>query len=359
MKRLHRLIATISLLLVAESTASPADADRIQKSWESAAESWILVNRAATTPEAKAAALPSRPDPLRYARQMWQVISPWLSEDWTLEPAAWLLTLTRSLTITNTDGSVKPAFAQESAAIREAVATYHIQSPNLAPMCMTLARNQNPGTLSILEKIQTKNPDPKIQGVAALAAALVIKSLSDDAEPMRKRLTYLRKAIIQSSDVKIGQTTVAKIAEDELYIIRNLTKGRIAPNLTGTDAAGRPLTLDSTKGKVTMLIFWNSEMPESDRILEITNNTLRKFKDRPFTVIGVNSDPLAKLRTLEADQVTNWKNFSDPEMKLAREYRINTLPQVLILDGERKIQYFGDPGSFAEITAEALLSEAK
>ena len=72
-----------------------------------------------------------------------------------------------------------------------------------------------------------------------------------------------------------------------------------------------------------------------------------------------NYDPLAKLRTLEADQVTNWKNFSDPEMKLAREYRINTLPQVLILDGERKIQYFGDPGSFAEITAEALLSEAK
>ena len=157
----------------------------------------------------------------------------------------------------------------------------------------------------------------------------------------------------------IGKTTVAQIAEDELYVIRNLTKGRIAPNLVGTDAAGQPLTLESTQGKVTMLIFWNSDMPESDRVLEITNNTLRKFKGRPFTVIGVNHDPLAKLRTLEADQVTNWKNFSDPEMKLAREYRINILPQVLILDGERKIHYFGAPGSFAEITAEALLSETK
>ena len=359
MKLLHGLIPALSLLLVAESTASTADADRIKKSWESAAESWTLVNRAATTPEAKSAALASRPDPLRYARQMWQVISPSLSEDWTVEPAAWLLNLTRSLTVNNADGSVTPAFAQESAAIRKAVATHHMQSPNLAPMCMALARNQDPGTLSILEKIQTNHPDPKIQGVAALAAALVIKSLGDDAEPMRKRLTYLRKAIIQSSDVKIGEIAVAQIAEDELYIIRNLTKGRIAPNLTGTDAAGRPLTLESTKGKVTMLIFWNSEMPESDRVLEITNNTLRKFKDRPFTVVGVNHDPLAKLRTLEADQVTNWKNFSDPEMKLAHEYRINILPQVLILDGERKIHYFGAPGSFAEITAEALLSEAK
>jgi peroxiredoxin len=359
MKHLHGLIAALSLLLVAESTATPAEADRIRKSWESAAESWTLASRAATTPEAKAAALAARPDPLRYARQMWQVISPSLSKDWTLDPAAWFLNFTRSLTITNADGSVAPAFTQESAAIRKAVATHHMQSPNLTPMCMALARNQDPGTLSILEKIQSSHPDTKVQGVAALAAALVIKSLGDDAEPMRKRLTHLRKAIIQSSDVKIGDTTVAQIAEDELYIIRNLTKGRIAPNLVGTDAASRPLTLDSTKGKVTMLLFWNTEMPESDRVLEITNNTLRKFKDRPFTVIGVNHDPLAKLRTLEADEVTNWKNFSDPEMKLAREYRINVLPQVLVLDGERKIHYFGAPGSFAEITAEALLSETK
>ena len=359
MKLLYGLISALSLLLVAESTATPAEAERIRKSWESAAESWTLASRAATTPEAKSAALASRPDPLRYARQMWQVISPSLSKDWTLEPAAWLLNLTRSITITNADGATTPAFAQESAAIRKAVTTHHMQSPKLAPMCIALASNQDPGTLSILEKIQSSHPDPKIQGVAALGAALVIKSLGDDAEPMRKRLTHLRKAIIQSSDVKIGDTTVAQIAEDELYIIRNLTKGRIAPNLVGIDAASRPLTLDSTKGKVTMLLFWNTEMPESDRVLEITNNTLRKFKGRPFTVIGVNHDPLAKLRSLEADQVTNWKNFSDPEMKLAREYRINTLPQVLILDGERKIHYFGAPGSFAEITAEALLSEAK
>ena len=359
MKLLHGLIPALCLLLVAESTASPADADRIKKSWESAAKSWTLVNRAAITPEAKSASLASRPDPLRYARQMWQVISPSLSEDWTVEPAAWLLNLTRSLTITNADGSVSPAFTKESAAIRKAVVAHHMQSPNLTLMCMALALNQDPGNLSILEKIQTNHPDQKTQGVAALAAALVIKSLGDDAEPMRKRLSYLRKAIIQSSEIQIGKTTVAQIAEDELYVIRNLTKGRIAPNLVGTDAAGQPLTLESTQGKVTMLIFWNSDMPESDRVLEITNNTLRKFKGRPFTVIGVNHDPLAKLRTLEADQVTNWKNFSDPEMKLAREYRINILPQVLILDGERKIHYFGAPGSFAEITAEALLSEAK
>ncbi|MEN9535195.1 MAG: hypothetical protein RIR37_468 [Verrucomicrobiota bacterium] len=358
MKHPSRLIAAVSLMLAVQATASPADAERIKKSWESAAKKWTQTSRAATTPEAKSAALATRPDPARFATQMWQEISPSLSKDWTLEYAAWLLNLTRTISTTNADGMKVPAFSEESAAIRKAVTSYHLKSPALTPMCMALALSQDPGTLSILEKIESSHPDPKIQGVAALASALVIKSLGDDAEPMRKRLTHLRKAIIQSSDVKIGEVSVADIAEDELYIIRNLTKGRVAPNLVGTDAAGRALALESTKGKITMLLFWNSEMPESDRVLEITNNTLRKFKGRPFTIIGVNHDPLAKLRSIEADQITSWKNFSDPNMKLAREYRINALPHVLILDGERKIHYSGVPGSFAEITAEALLSEA-
>ena len=38
----------------------------------------------------------------------------------------------------------------------------------------------------------------------------IIAGLGDDGEIMRKRLTYLRKAIIQSSDVELGGITVAK-----------------------------------------------------------------------------------------------------------------------------------------------------
>ncbi len=90
---------------------------------------------------------------------------------------------------------------------------------------------------------------------------MILKTLGDDPELMRKRLTYLRKAIIQSSDVNLGGTTVAKLAEDELYIIRFLTKGRVAPDLSGTDSAGRPLKLSDHKGKVIVLLFWGSTMP--------------------------------------------------------------------------------------------------
>ena len=216
--------------------------------------------------------------------------------------------------------------------------------------------NHDPRSLAILEKIQANHPDKKIQGVAALGAAMILKTLGDDADLMRKRLTYLRKAIIQSSDIEVGGTTVAKLAEDELYIIRFLTKGRVAPDLIGTDSGGRPLKLSDHKGKVVLLLFWSSTILEADRVIQITAEMVKKFQGRPFVVIGVNHDPLEKLRSLEADGIVTWPNFSDPANKLAAEYRVGSWPLVYVLDGERKIHYSGAQGSFAELTAEALLA---
>lgn len=358
MQRMNRLIAAISLLLAAESTASPAEARAIQQSWDQAMKSWSAQAAAATTPEARAQLAANRPDPADFARKIWENIGSSLGEPWTLEPAAWFLLATRGLTAT-TDGASKPAFTEEAAAIRRAVETHHLTSPGLIPMCMALSTATDPLSLSILEKIESGHPDPKTRGVAAFAGSLILKSLGDAPEIMRKRLAKLRKAIIESSDVEFQGTTIAKLAEDELYQIRFLTKGRTAPDLTGTDSAGRPLKLSDTAGKVVMLLFWSATLPEADRVIQITTDTLAKFKDRPFVVLGVNSDPIEKLRTMEGDGTVNWRNFSDPENKLAAEYRIGSRPWVFILDGERKIQYSGTPGSFAEITAEALLSEAK
>ena len=258
---------------------------------------------------------------------------------------------------THPDGTTAPTFAKEIDAIRKAVETRHMKSLKLIPMCMALATTQDPRSLAVLEKIQAKHVDSKIQGVAALGAAMIFKTLGDDPDLTRKRLTYLRKAIIQSADVEIGGTTVAKLAEDELYIISHLSKGRIAPDLSGLDSGSRPLKLSAHQGKVIVLLFWNNTMPEGLRVVQITAAMAKKFQNRPFIVIGVNSDSVKELRDLEADGTIPWINFSDPANKLAAEYRVGARPLVYVLDGERKIHYAGAPGSFTELTAEALLSE--
>ena len=353
-------LALIPLLLAAVCpmlSASPAEATRIRKTWDLRQETWELELKAAATPEAKAKVLAARPDVTQSARDMWQAIGSSLGEEWTIEPAAWFLRATPGLLTTNPDGTTSPAFADEIDAVRKAVETKLFKSPKLGPMCMALVTNQDPRSLSILEKIIAENPDPKVQGVASLAAAMVLKSLGDDTEIMKKRLSNLRTAIIKSAEVDLGGTTVADLAKDEIYIISHLTKGRTAPDLSGVDSGGRPIRLSDFKGKVVYLLFWSSNMLEAQRVAEITGETARKFEGRPFVIVGVNQDNLETLRSLEADQTVTWRSFSDLSGELAKTYRVASLPLVYILDGERKIHYSGTPGTFAELTAEALLAE--
>jgi peroxiredoxin len=358
MNPLRRLLPIAFLLLAAPSHASPAGAQRIQKSFGLAMEKWALETRTATTPEARAKAWAKRPDPADFARQMWQEISSSLDQEWTLEPAAWFLRIAPGLKSQKLDGSSTPDFTNEVETIRKAIETQHLDSTKLVPVCTALAAMHDPRSLAVLEKLQANHPDPKIQGVAAISAAINLKSFGDESEIMRKRLTYLRKAIIQSSDVDLGGgLTVAKLAEDELYIIRFLSKGRIAPDLTGLDSAGNAMKLSTYAGKVVILTFWSSTDPEAERAMQMTSELAQKFEGRPVVVIGVNHDPLDKLRSLQADQTVTWPNFTDSEKKLATEYRVASWPAVFVLDGERKIHYVGTPGSFAELTADALASE--
>ncbi len=359
MKRLSCLVVLTSLLGLARTTASPADAQRVRQSYEAALNRWSLDLNAATTPEASAKVWAAHPDSVKAAREMWRNISTSLDQDWTLAPAAWFLSIAPGLTANDANGTPQPIFRDDCESIRKAIEKYHLKSPKLTPICAALATSPDPRTLALLEKIQELNPDKKVQGVAALGAAMQLKSLGDNPEIMTKRLTYLRKAIIQSADVEFNGSTVASTAEDELYIIRFLTKGRVAPDLKGPDSAGRPLSLASYQGKVVVLLFWNSNVPDAQRVVAITTALAQRFKDKPFAVVGVNNDSIAKLRTLQADGIVPWTNFSDPENKLSREFRVGSWPLVYVLDGERKVQYAGAPGSFVEFTAQALLDTKK
>lgn len=363
MKRFPEFIAAALfacfLLFSPRAAANPAASSLVEKEYQAAMEKWALELRIADTPDARAAAIAKRPDAHAFARRMWNIISPSLKEEWTVQPAAWFLGLASNLLIPQPGGAAAPAFPNECAEVRKAVEAWHIASPSLIPMCFALTAGSDPGTLPLLEKIESDNPDRKIQGVAAMAAAMVMKSSGDTPELMAKRLSYIKKAIIESADVEINGTSVSKIAADELYIIRYLTKGRVAPDLQGTDSAGRPLSLSASQGKIIVLIFWGSSNNDSARLVEFGNMLHEKYLGKNVAIIGVNNDPVSKLREFQADGTVKWPNFSDPENKLSAEYRIGTWPLAYVLDGERKVNFAGAPGSFTEFAVDALLTPAK
>jgi peroxiredoxin len=345
------------LLLPCAALASPTAAMRVQKTWEVKIAEWNLRYKAATTDEQRAKVMSEAPDAQASAIEMWRLIGPSLDKEWTLEPAAWFVRTAAGLTKTGADGAAVPAFAREITLVRGAVDAHHLKSPLLLPMCEALVASPDPQSMAILEKAAEGNPDKKIQGVAALGCAILLKQLGDDPGIMQRRLKNLRKAIIQSSDVKFGGSTVANVAKDELYVINNLTKGREAPDLTGMDAAGASLRLSDFRGKVVYLLFWSSRMQERERVLRMVAETRQRFVGKPVEVVGVNVDPIATLRGMEADGSVPWRNFSDSTGALASQYRAASLPLVFILDKERRVQYSGMPGSFADLTCDALLGK--
>ncbi|MDX1680922.1 MAG: TlpA disulfide reductase family protein [Akkermansiaceae bacterium] len=356
MRSLRAAVISLIFLGVQSSKANPEMAAKIEKLWDSKVAEWREQAEKAKSHEELAALEQTRPDPAAYARRMWGSIENSLQEPWTIRPAAWFLQIAPGIKDPETG---TPLFEEQINRIKKSLLANHIHRPDpqLNAICMALARLGDPLSLSIIESIESKNEDPKIQGVAALAAAMVVKNLGDDGELMRKRLTYLKKAIINSAEVKIGETSVAELAENELYLIRYLSKGRVAPEITGTDSNKQPFRLSQQRGKVVILIFWSSSIPQAAHTIEFTNEMATNFAGKPVQIVGINHDPADKLKAMRADGTVTWRNLSDPQNLLAKNYRVGSWPMVYVLDQKGKIRYSGGLGSFAELTANALLEE--
>jgi peroxiredoxin len=345
-----------ALFIAANAHATPEQAERIQRGYKLSSETWALKYQLAATAAEKQALVASRPDPEATAKDLWIEIAPSIKESWTIPYAAYFLDLTRNLTTTGADENTQPAFSAERKRILGTFTENHLNKPGIAPFCITLAESGDPKALSILEKVITENPDEATQGMAALAASILLKQLGDAPEVMKKRLTYLRKAIIQASDQKVGETSVADIVTDELYVIRYLSKGRIAPDLSGTDVAGRVIRLSDLKGTTVILLFWDAKSAETDKIIGLTNQLAVKYDGKPVAILGVTPESLDRIRALQADRSIKWNNIIDPTDKLAGEYRIASRPAVLVFDDKGAIEYTGLPGSFVELTVDALLA---
>ncbi|TAG10439.1 MAG: hypothetical protein EAZ42_03605 [Verrucomicrobia bacterium] len=344
-------------MIVDQAQASPEKTSRIKEAYQQAMTAWIERMRGAKDQEQRTAIEATRPDPAKAARSIWAQILPDLNQSWTIAPASWFLQVTQPLTSEDQTGIKRPLFGKETDAIFQAFESHHLASKQISDSFPALVALRDPRALELLKKIQEKHPDQKVQGVAALAAAIKLKELGDGPDLMKLRLQYLRKAVIQSSEEKLDGMPVSQLAEDELYIIRFLTKGRVAPDLTGMDAENQALKLSDYLGKVIVLVFWSADDAESARLVEMTADLAEKMKGKPVVVLGVNPDPLDRLRALQADGRVTWRNFSDAERALSKQFRIGQSPLVYVLDQQRKVHYTGLPGSFVEMIASGLVDQ--
>lgn len=354
-----RSLLVLSILAFSPLRANPAVVDGVRQEYLAKMEVWSLSMQAASSVEEQQKRWSERPDALLYAGKMWTALRPALAEEWSIEPAAWLLKLMCSAPVQGMSPEFVALRKEIVGQVMMAVEKHHLRSAKMAPMCLGLFATRDSSSLKLLEKIERENPKAEVQGVAALAIAMLLQDLSDDAATMQRRLTLIRKAIIESAHMEIDGVTVAKMAEDQLYLIQYLSKNRVAPDFSGVDVAGVAGKLSEYAGKVIVLLFWNSTMMDQERVLTIQRQLVSKMEGKPFVLIGVTNDPLANVRAMQADGVVTWRNFLDTKGEIAKQYRVQSRPICYVLDHQRKIQYVGMPGSFVELSADALLMDVK
>ncbi|MFK7910595.1 MAG: peroxiredoxin family protein [Akkermansiaceae bacterium] len=341
--------------------ATDAEANEIVTEYQRAQKLWIAEMKLAPNAAAVEVVKEKRPDVTEYSKRLKRLLNRYLDKEWSIKYGAWLLENDIDLT----SGSQR--------ALLNAVQKYHIASSEVGvfALAMVYLRQGNDAPkagqiplrsqgMKLLEDIKSKNPDPKIQGQAALGLALMLAPLGEDGGVVRQRLSNLREAVKKSAEIKVGDRTVADVVKDQLYIITHLSKGRVAPNLMGGDSAGRPIQLKDYRGKVVMLVFWSSYDAELERMkkaLKMLRDLNQSKATEPFAILGVNRDNLVNLRSLEADRIVTWRNISDPEQKIAQAYHITSWPYCMVLDEKGVIQYSGALGSFADSVVAGLLSK--
>ena len=165
----------------------------------------------------------------------------------------------------------------------------HIRSERIGPLCERISGGLCAEYEPFLREVLEQNPRKEVRAQACLALAHLLSNRSlkldlvlrdtrlarefadlygqDYLEGLRRqdraRATAEAEALLVRAtrdygDVKLPDgETVAEKAEPELFGIRNLSVGKVAPDIESTDQDGVRFKLSDYRGKVVLLDFWS------------------------------------------------------------------------------------------------------
>ena len=165
----------------------------------------------------------------------------------------------------------------------------HLQSDRLGETCKRVSSGFRQECATFLRTVLEKSPHREVQGEACLRLAQFldgrmqkldllkeqpelarryeglfgmdyIQTLRsrDRAEVMNEAEALYERASETYGDVKLPYNeTVGEVARTDLFEIRHLAVGKMAPEIESDDQDGRPLKLRNYRGNVVLLYFWS------------------------------------------------------------------------------------------------------
>lgn len=85
------------------------------------------------------------------------------------------------------------------------------------------------------------------------------------------------------------------------------------------------------------------------------------MKDKPFALVGVNSDSVERAKQAIEKNQLNWRSFQNQEegrkVKISQDWAVQGWPTIVVLDDQFRVQYRGHSGDAATEVAKKLVDE--
>src|SRR5262249_22576843 len=109
--------------------------------------------------------------------------------------------------------------------------------------------------------------------------------------------------------------------------------GNLAPEVVGEDLNGNPVRLSDYRGKVVLLDFWGTWCAPCRAIIPHEREMVeRRYKDRPFVILGVANDSAETLKEFLKTNPMPWPNIVDANRIVEKEWGVHHLPTLVLID---------------------------
>ena len=172
--------------------------------------------------------------------------------------------------------------------------------------------------------------------------------------------TQLREK--HGSEKPIPEITFRELAQSAIFEIQNLSVGKTAPEINGTDTDGVAFKLSDYRGKVVLLSFWATWCGPCMALVPHEREIVERLKDKPFALIGVNADTdKAKLKAEMAKAGITWRSFwcgeKGEDSDLPKAWNVTGWPTVYLLDHQGVIRAKQVTGKRLDRAIDKLIGE--
>jgi len=231
-----------------------------------------------------------------------------------------------------------------------------VADTNLVTLCTELERVRPSCSKELLGGLLEKNPSIEVRGNACFTLATLWKAeakYGQNKEATARAIEKYQQVIAEFGSVKQRGYSLAALAKPELNELQNLIIGKPAPETEGVDLNGRPLSLSTYRGRVTVVVFWGGQFTEALWFQKFNE----EMAGKPFALIGVNCDD-ASSKHEESFAKVNWPCFKDGRVgPISKLWNVNSWTDSWVLDRNSVIRYRDLRGSDLRNAVNKLLEE--